>query len=117
MSSIADLRDRPREGRVRRALMLAAMLATAALVSGLPASADTANGSRAGSRENAAEYRDALRRADKDYDQANRRCEVLAIDERVLCRNDSARARRAAVAEARAKLQPEESRTTAATTR
>jgi hypothetical protein len=117
VSSIADLRARPREGRVRRALMLAAMLATAALVSGLPASADTANGSRAGTRGNAAEYRDALRRADKDYDEANRRCEVLAIAERVLCRNDSTRARRAAAAEARAKLQPEESRTSATITR
>ncbi len=75
-----------------------------------------ANGSHAGTRVNA-EYRDAVRRADKDYDEANRRCEGLAIDERVLCRNDSTRARRAAVAEAQAKLQPGRSRATPTTSR
>jgi len=116
VSSITDLRDQPREGRVHRALALAAMLATAALVPGLSASAETANGSRAGTRGNA-EYRDAVRRADKDYDEANRRCEVLAINERVLCRSDSTRARSAAVAETRAKAQPGKSRPAAPTTR
>jgi hypothetical protein len=46
------------------------------------------------------EYDDAVRRADKDYEAANRRCEVLGLDQRKLCQNDSAAARRAAVVEA-----------------
>ena len=90
-------------------MMLATTLATAVLGPGVPASAMAANGSHAGARASA-EYRDAVRRADKDYDAANRRCEVLALDERDLCRHDSTVARRAALAAAQARLRSEESR-------
>ncbi len=84
-------------------------IALAAVLLGPGASAMAANGSHAGTRVSA-EYRDAVRRADKDYDEANRRCEVLAIDERNLCRRDSTLARRAAIAEARTKPPPGKSR-------
>ena len=87
-------------------------IALAAILLGPVASATAAGGPQPGAGANA-EYRDAVRRADKDYDAANRRCEVLAIDERNLCRYDSTRARKAAIAEARDKPRPHKSRATA----
>ena len=76
------------------------ILAATVFSLGLIASVVAANGSRTAALVNG-EYSHALSRADKDYEAANRRCEVLKIDERKLCRRDSEIARRAAVAEAR----------------
>jgi hypothetical protein len=75
------------------------MLALAVFTLALPVSTIAASGSRAFASPSA-DYHDAVRRADKDYDAANRRCEVLGLKERNLCRNDSTLARRAAIAEA-----------------
>jgi hypothetical protein len=82
--------------------MPATMLAAALFGLGVPAATMAADGSHASASTNA-EYSDAVRRADKDYDAANRRCEVLGMKERNLCRHDSTLARRAAVAEAQAR--------------
>jgi hypothetical protein len=81
------------------------MLAAAILGLGLPASAIAANGSNPAARTSP-EYRHAVDRADKDYEAANRRCEVLGIGERKLCVHDSERARGAAIIEAQAKRSP-----------
>ena len=74
-------------------------LAAAILGLGLHASTMAANGSHAGARMSP-EYSHAVDRADRDYEAANRRCEVLGMDERKLCRHDSTLARRAAIVEA-----------------
>ncbi len=82
------------------------MILAASLVSlGLFASVMAANGSRTAARTSA-EYGHAVDQADKDYEAANRRCEVLKIDERKLCRHDSEIARRAALAEAQERRDP-----------
>jgi hypothetical protein len=74
-----------------------ALLAAAVLGLALPAS--TMIGSNPGLRMSA-EYSHAVDRADKDYETANRRCEVLGMDERKLCQHDSTVARSAAMVEA-----------------
>jgi hypothetical protein len=81
------------------------MLAAAVFGLALPASATAANGSNPAARTSA-EYRDAVRVADKDYEAANRRCEVLATTARKLCVHDSAVARGAAIIEAQARRSP-----------
>jgi hypothetical protein len=68
---------------------------------GSAASAMAANGSRVFALMGD-EYNEAVSRADRDYETANRRCELLKIDERNLCRRDSLLVRRAAVVEAEA---------------
>jgi hypothetical protein len=84
--------------------MPATMLAAALFGLGVPAATVAADGSRASASTNAeAEYGDAVRRADKDFEAANRRCEVLGMEQRNLCRHDSTLARRAAIAEAQAR--------------
>ena len=75
------------------------LLAAAILGLALPASTMAANGSNPRPRMSA-EYREAIEQAERDYKEANRRCESLGMDERKLCQHDSARARRAAVVEA-----------------
>ena len=80
----------------------AAMLAAAIVGLGRPASLIAADGPRPAAR-GSAEYNEAVDRANRDYEAANRRCEVLAIEERKLCRRDSTLARRAAIAEALAR--------------
>lgn len=82
--------------------MPATMLVAALFGLGVHLPTMAANGSDAGASASA-EYSDAVRRADKDYEAANRRCEVLGMKERNLCRRDSTLARRAAVAEAQAR--------------
>jgi hypothetical protein len=75
------------------------ILAAVILSLSLPAATTAANGSNAGARMSP-EYARAVNRADKDYEAANRRCEVLGMDQRKLCQRDSTLARRAAVIEA-----------------
>lgn len=78
------------------------MLAAAVFSLALPASTMAANGSNPAARTSA-EYRQAVDQADKDYEAANRRCEVLGMDARKLCVHDSAVARGAAIIEAQAR--------------
>ena len=75
------------------------ILAAAVFGLGVSGAAMAANGSHAGARMST-EYDEAVSRADRDYEAANRRCEVLGMDERKLCQHDSTVARRAAVTEA-----------------
>jgi hypothetical protein len=80
-------------------------LAAALLGLGLAASVSAANGSAHHTRTSS-EYNEAVKQAYKDYESANRRCEVLGIDERILCRRDSLAARRTAIEKAQVQRNP-----------